>query len=163
MFFYCIIYPDLQVQALDRQSDNHRSQNREERDSGGNNNNDRVMKGDGGGIREMSMGRQPREGAIEAMRARKDKEREIINEEYERKLQEAYQMNREAHKKLKSKIQQQEMNDDTDVEARDDNRKQGAVAFEINFDDNNRKKNRGGGKSAPDKEMDSKGEINAQR
>jgi len=40
------------------------------------------------------------------MKARKDRHREVINQEYEKKLQEAYQLNKEAQKKLKHKIMQ---------------------------------------------------------
>ena len=90
------------------------------------------------------------------MRARKDREREVINEEYERKLQEAYQMNREAQKRLKHKIMQQEMDGD-------DNRRQGAVAFDISFDDDDNKKGRGGAKLATNLEKDTGDKSTPQR
>ena len=104
---------------------------------------------------ESILEERPHEGGIEAMRARKDREREVINEEYERKLQEAYQMNREAQKRLKHKIMQQEIDGER--------RRQGAVAFDINFDDNNAGKNRGGGKASSNVKMDSREKNPTQR
>lgn len=129
------------VQALERQSDSYHPSANEHQDLSCNDDYGGIgARFNRGGVREMSAEERQKEGVggIEGMRARKDREREVINEEYERKLQEAYQMNREAQKKLKHKIMQQEMDGD-------DTRRQGAVAFDINFDDDNRKI-RGGGK-----------------
>ena len=57
-------------------------------------------------------------------------------------------MNREAQKRLKHKIMQQEMDGEKN--------RQGAVAFDINFDDDGIKKSRGGGKPSSNAEIDSR-------
>jgi hypothetical protein len=72
---------------------------------------------------------------IAQIKARKDKEREVVNEEYERRLQEAYQMNREAQRKLKSKIASGLEEAREEVAEMRRNPSAGAIAFDINFDD----------------------------
>ena len=61
-------------------------------------------------------------------------EREVINEEYERKLQEAYQVNREAQRRLKNKITSG-LDEESAELKRHPSIGSAAIAFDINFDD----------------------------